>query len=167
MEKKSPIPVCIIGLRDENKILLVKRKREPYKGYWCLIGGTFVLGERIKDVVKREVMEETGYTVKDDIKINGMYTEILLNEKDEPFDHFVFIAAQANIDKTKERNEAVEDTDIEKFKWVSFPINEEEKKITIPSDVIMLSNFSSNQPVYKEFVMKQTGNNLELVRVVE
>ena len=46
-------------------------------------------------------------------------------------------------------------------------INEEDKKIMIPSDVIMISNFNSDQPAYKEFVMKEDGNDLKLVRVVE
>jgi len=167
MEKKSPIPVCIIGLRDGNKLLLVKRKRQPYSGYWCLIGGTFYLGERIEDVVKREVKEETGYTPKDDIKINGMYNEILLNKNDEPSDHFVFIAVQANLDKRFERNEIVEDTDVETFKWFDLPLKEPITEQIIPTDLIMINNFNSDALTFKQFILKDNGEKLKLVDVIE
>ncbi len=167
MERKSPIPVCIIGLIDENKILLVKRKRAPYKGYWCLIGGTFSLGERIEDVVKREVMEETGYTTKDQIKINGMYNEILLNRDDKPSDHFVFITVQANLDKRFERNEIVEDTDVETFKWFDLPLKKSITEKIIPTDLIMINNFNSDALTFKQFILKDDGKKLKLVNVME
>lgn len=165
-KEKTPLTVCLIGVLDENKFLLVKRKREPLSGHWGLIGGRQTFGEAIKDVAAKEVMEETGFTIKNS-RINGMYSEMILDENDNIKDHFLFVVVKAELDKTKERNEKVEDTDIEDFKWFSFPINEEDKRIMIPSDVVMLSNFNSNQPTYKEFVMKESGNDLKLVRVVE
>lgn len=163
---KNPLTVCLIGVLDEDKVLLVKRKREPLSGHWGLIGGRQTFGKEIRDVAIQEVMEETGFTVKNP-KINGMYSEMILDEDDNIKDHFLFVVVKADLDKTKERSEKVENTDVEKFKWFNFPINGEDKKIMIPSDVIMLSNFNSNQPTYKEFVMKESGNDLKLVRVVE
>lgn len=45
---------------DNNRILLVKRKNSPYKGYWGVPGGRVEHGERLQDAVKRELLEETG-----------------------------------------------------------------------------------------------------------
>jgi len=50
-------------LNKELKILLIKRKKEPFKGKFALPGGFVELDENLEDAVKRELEEETG--VKD------------------------------------------------------------------------------------------------------
>jgi 8-oxo-dGTP diphosphatase len=47
-----------------NRVLLIRRGREPLKGEWSIPGGMLELGERLKDGVKREVLEETGLKVR-------------------------------------------------------------------------------------------------------
>jgi 8-oxo-dGTP diphosphatase len=44
----------------EEKILLTKRRVEPFKGYWCLPGGHIDAFEPALHAVIREVKEETG-----------------------------------------------------------------------------------------------------------
>ena len=58
----------------QNKILLVKRKTVPFKGYWALPGGRMDSGETIEQTVIREVKEETGLDVEVVRKI-GEYIE--------------------------------------------------------------------------------------------
>lgn len=48
----------------ESKVLLVKRGGEPGKGLWAVPGGLVKLGERLKEAVAREVLEETGVKVE-------------------------------------------------------------------------------------------------------
>lgn len=163
--EKNPLVVCLIGVLDGNSVLLVKRKREPLSGHWGLIGGRQTFGKGILNVAEQEVLEETGFTIKNP-RINGMYSEMILDENDEIKHHFFFVVVKAEIDKTKGRREDVEDADVEKYRWFSFPIKEDKKHI-IPSDRIMLGNFGSDQTTFKEFVMKQERNNLELLRVRE
>lgn len=47
----------------DNKILLIKRGSEPYKGLWALPGGHLDWDETLEEAVIREVKEETGLKV--------------------------------------------------------------------------------------------------------
>ena len=46
-----------------EKILLIKRKTPPFKGYWALPGGRADPGETVEQTILREVKEETGLDV--------------------------------------------------------------------------------------------------------
>lgn len=41
----------------------MERGKEPLKGYWSIPGGIVETGEKLKEAVRREVMEETGLDV--------------------------------------------------------------------------------------------------------
>ena len=45
-----------------TKVLLVKRKNEPYKGDWILTGGALYNNEDLEDGAKREIFEKSGIT---------------------------------------------------------------------------------------------------------
>lgn len=48
----------------DKKILLIKRKNNPYKDKWALPGGFVEYGEKVEESVVREVLEETGLKTK-------------------------------------------------------------------------------------------------------
>ena len=43
-----------------TKVLLIKRKNNPYKDYWALVGGALYNNEDLIDGLKRELKEKTG-----------------------------------------------------------------------------------------------------------
>ena len=49
-----------IALFRGGNVLLVKRGKEPFKGWWSLPGGLRQKGERLETAARRELMEETG-----------------------------------------------------------------------------------------------------------
>jgi ADP-ribose pyrophosphatase len=59
-------PVVGVGavvVRD-GKILLVKRGIAPSKGLWAIPGGALELGETLQQAAEREILEETGVTIR-------------------------------------------------------------------------------------------------------
>jgi len=48
----------------EDKVLLVKRALEPFKGWWDIPGGFLESGEHPADGAKREILEETGLLIE-------------------------------------------------------------------------------------------------------
>lgn len=49
---------------EGGKVLLVRRGHAPLEGRWTLPGGLVELGETLEDALRREVLEETGWTVR-------------------------------------------------------------------------------------------------------
>jgi 8-oxo-dGTP diphosphatase len=49
---------------DQGRALLVRRAREPALGEWTIPGGLLEVGETLTAAVERELLEETGLTVR-------------------------------------------------------------------------------------------------------
>lgn len=61
MRYKNPASTVDIIVEEEGKILLVKRKRNPYKDIWAIPGGFIEYGkENLEEAAIRELREETG-----------------------------------------------------------------------------------------------------------
>ena len=74
MDHKSPKLTTDGVIIKDSKILLIKRKNEPFKGKWALPGGFVEYGEKVENAVIREIKEETGLITK--IKeIIGIYSD--------------------------------------------------------------------------------------------
>jgi len=63
--------VILVYNKEENKILMCKREKEPYKGKFNLVGGKVEQNEDELNAAYRELQEETGIT-ENDIKLTHM-----------------------------------------------------------------------------------------------
>jgi ADP-ribose pyrophosphatase YjhB (NUDIX family) len=71
---KNPIPTVDTIIQKDSQILLVKRKKEPFKGFLAFPGGFVNEGERIEDAAKREAKEETSLDIEL-VDILGVYSD--------------------------------------------------------------------------------------------
>ena len=68
-------------LIHENRLLLVNAWADPNRDLWCAPGGGVEVGQSLPDNLKREVMEETGLSIK-------VGPPCLVNEFHNPADQF-------------------------------------------------------------------------------
>lgn len=74
MSFKTP-KITVDGIvKKGNKILLIKRKNNPYKDFWALPGGYVEYNEKTENAVIREMFEETGLSTKVNNLI-GVYSD--------------------------------------------------------------------------------------------
>ena len=72
--------VIIVYDKDERKILMCKREKEPYKGMFNLVGGKVEENENELHAAYRELEEETGITAKDINLVNVMNFEYKMSD---------------------------------------------------------------------------------------
>lgn len=76
---------------QDGKVLLIRRGKEPYKDHWSLPGGGVERGERIRDAVRREVLEETGLEVE--VGLVAGYREEILSRNE----HYLVLAFHCTV----------------------------------------------------------------------
>ena len=113
---KNPIPTVDIIIEQNSRILMIRRKNEPYKGCLALPGGFVSEGERIEDAAKRETNEETSLNI--DLRdILGVYSD----PKRDPRGHLmstVFVG-MIPVDNDTEPVQASAHDDAAKIEWIN------------------------------------------------
>lgn len=56
---KKPSVTVDIAILFEDEILLIRRRRKPFKNYWALPGGFVDINESLEQAARRELIEET------------------------------------------------------------------------------------------------------------
>lgn len=72
--------VILVFNKDEDKILMCKRAKEPYKGKYNLVGGKVEKDEAELDAAYRELQEETGITGEDITLTHIMNFQYMLSD---------------------------------------------------------------------------------------
>ena len=72
----NPVPAVdfLVSKDNSSKILLVRRKNDPFKGMLSIPGGFINVGETAEDAMRREAKEETSL-VLEPVAILGVYSD--------------------------------------------------------------------------------------------
>jgi mutator protein MutT len=129
MDREYPtrpiVAVAGVVFNTKDEVLLVRRGKEPGKGSWGIPGGAVELGERLKDAVKRELMEETGITV-DPLELITIVDRVYPDDEGRVRFHYIIVEylCQAADVKPKASD------DVDRALWVS---HEEAKEYPLPA----------------------------------
>lgn len=64
--KRKPRLGCALIIRDDNgRVLLARRAKKPFEGFWILPGGGIDFLEPYTETAKREAMEELSIEISD------------------------------------------------------------------------------------------------------
>ena len=83
---RNPTPTVDVILERDSSVLMVRRKKDPFRDYLSLPGGFVNEGETVEDAMKREAMEEISLEVHP-IDILGVYS----HPKRDPRKHIMTI----------------------------------------------------------------------------
>lgn len=110
-----PITAVGVVVIKEAQVLLVKRSKAPKPELWSIPGGAQDLGEPLLSAAAREVLEETGVTIKN-ITLLDALDFIERDEKDTVKFHYSLIdyAAEHEAGEIKAGDDALD------ARWVSF-----------------------------------------------
>jgi 8-oxo-dGTP diphosphatase len=108
-------PIIGVGavIIHRDRALLVRRATDPLKGEWSVPGGMLELGEKLRDGLRREVLEETGLEVEPG-EVLDVFDSIFRDEQGRTQYHYVLIDYRCHA--TSE--EAKAGSDVSEVRWV-------------------------------------------------
>ena len=98
------VDLAIISREPSRRVLLIRRKNEPYRGCWALPGGFIEMKETLEESARRELMEETGIEAGK-LTALGVYGD----PGRDPRDRVITVAYLAEVNAAKVRPSAADD----------------------------------------------------------
>ena len=157
-KEMSPLPVVLVALINKDKILLIQRKKRPYRNYWSMIGGKILLEESIQEAAKRHIEEKT--KINADFKsINSTLHERVLD--DDLVKHsFILLFIEMTTKET-----AFKESAHGKLKWVKISDVDNEK--IIPSDLWLIKNKLNKKTDYNSAFMNENEEELTSFKIIK
>jgi 8-oxo-dGTP diphosphatase len=93
---KEPAPIIgvLVVVFDGDNVLLSERTREPFYGYWGMIGGKVKFSQYILEAAAAELKEETG--LEADLELKGLFSSKTESDGALAYNHQMFIIKATN-----------------------------------------------------------------------
>ncbi len=148
-EELSPLPVVLVACVNDGKVILHKRKKRPYEGYWGLPGGRVHIGETIEQASIR-ILKKVTFLDGKFISANSVINE--KHEEEGKIKHaFLIISVKMEPASTIKEKEDI--------KWHS--IKELPDK-TIPSDRWIIEKKLDTKIEIKDETIVNKDSNLNM-----
>ncbi len=152
-----PLPVAIAALIQNNHILLIKRIKGSFIGFWGLPGGKIEKKEHVSQAAVREIEEETG--IKSEFKNHIGFISEHLVENNQVMQHFLLHLCElrASDFTLKPGKEGA-------LEWFDLNTLQQNKERIIPSDYVMIEKMIKNKGKnYYNCVVHKQGEEHTLI----
>ena len=148
----NPVAVVLTAVIKNSKILLIKRKRRPYKDYWCMIGGKIFMDETIKDATIRLIKEKSSITGKY-VSLNAVVHE-RITDGGSPKNSFMLFFTKVNA-----KDDLFKEGEDGELRWFDLKdLNQEE---IVPSDFWLIKNKLNSKLDAIQFDMPEKDGRLK------
>ena len=149
-DELSPLPVVLVAYEHDGRIMLLKREKRPYAGYWGLISGRILLDETIRNCAMR--------IIKKKAFLEGRFEGVnaIVHERTRTDDRILH--AFLLILVTIRGNGAIKEKG--NLKW--FSLEELGAAKVIPSDLWMIRTKLGKRAKISEEIVDMKGNELVL-----
>jgi ADP-ribose pyrophosphatase YjhB (NUDIX family) len=96
--EKHPIGAVVLAIFKDNKVVLIKRDKHAFQGYWAIPGGKINFGETAEQAAERICLNETGLR-----PISGKYLSTIqeiVRENDNNKHHFIMLLYKVKAEGT-------------------------------------------------------------------
>jgi 8-oxo-dGTP diphosphatase len=118
--RRQPVSVVAMLVKNKGRFLFQKRQKDPWFGYWLLIGGKVEFGDSLTESCAKELYEETG--LKGKLRFFGMVSSRSYNQGKLAYHVHLFcynvtgISGRLKIRLKEGKNQWLSPKDIEKLK---------------------------------------------------
>ena len=146
-----PLSVATSALISDGKVLLLKRQKNPYRGFWALPSGKVQKHEEMAQAAIRQVIDDTKITSQ--FKgYHGFVSKHLL-ENGKISHHFLL-----HLFSLEPLTKEVTKTQQEFIKWFDLKHLGKMKRIIVPSDFMMIEKMIKKQEKnYYNCVLEKKG----------
>ena len=149
------VNLCVMD-PSEERILLINRENEPYRGYWGMPGGKIKNGELPRIAAERELFEETQISQKIDCPLGFCIERIFENSGNlKYFFEIYFFKVISEMRKIKQCEEGV-------FDW--FSVLNLQSYHVIPSDIENCVTWATCFSQFSICLIARTCNIINAVR---
>lgn len=150
-QQHGVMPVVICAILHKGNILLINRKKRPYKGYWGMPGAAIRSTESISEAAERVTLEETGIratfshlsaVVHERVSENGAYKHAFLL--------FLAVLKPSTTNSTE--------SDEGKLEW--FKLKQIQPARIILSDYHLLKNYLDKKTAVPSYIMEEKDGKL-------
>lgn len=149
----GPLPVVLVAVmnRKQDKILLVRRNKRPYKDYLSMIGGKILLHEDFREASIRKVKEKTGLD-PEFISLNDILHERV--EGSGIVKHsFILLFTKVVV-----KDSRFKETNAGELKW--FSVDKLDKDLIIPSDYHLIKHSINKRYKMKNLYMHEEDGKI-------
>jgi len=149
----QPSIVIVSRVINGNKILMIKRSKDAFRGYWAMPGGKMYFGETPEDAIKRIIKKEAGIEVTS-VELIASFLEKIKENGDTKY-HFLKLLfdAEAKTNDLVSGNNGI-------VKWVK--MNEVHKMKVIPSDLELIRSMNGKIFRFGNITMELNKEKLRL-----